>query len=195
MVDLPSTRFVTMEFGLERDDTAMRREDGSEVVIQRRGPRWRTTLEPAATRGASARAWRSFLAQLSTYEETVEVGPPEYDGPSTGYSGPAPQVDGADQLGTSLDCDGVTADEDILEEGDYLEVNGELKILTADATADGTGAVTFEFRPALREPPDDDAAVEINDPVATFRRREPEGVWSLDRVLITRVSLELVETF
>jgi hypothetical protein len=195
MADLPSTRFVTMEFGLERDDTAMRRDDGSEVVIQRRGPRWRATLEPAATRGAAGRAWRSFMAQISTFEETVDIAPPEYDGPSTGYSGPAPQVAGADQLGTSLDCDGVDADADILLEGDYLEVNGELKILTADATADGTGAVTFQFRPALRASPADNATVEIDAPKATFRRREPDGVWSLDRVLINRVSLDLVETF
>lgn len=76
-------------------------------------------------------------------------------------------VAGADQAGATLDIDGLTAGATLLA-GDFIGVNGELKIVVADAAADGTGAMSVTFEPPLRASPADGAVVTLERPTATF---------------------------
>lgn len=189
----PSPGFTVARFALERDDVVQERTSGSQIVVRGRIAAWQLRFSLPPVNGADFRAWRSALAQLSTLENTFTFPPPASEGPSTGYSGPGPLVQGAGQLGTSLTCDGVNASTAILSEGDYLEVEGELKVATADASSDGVGVVTFNFEPALRAAPPDNAPVEIFAPEGTFRLAAPRGGWDVSLALAAGIQLEARE--
>lgn len=104
-------------------------------------------------------------------------------------------VDGAGQLGTELDLDGADASESVFKVGEYFSVNGELKIVTADASSNASGQVTVSFEPALRQSPPDNDSVNISTPTATFRLLDPIGGWSLQPNNIHSFTLQAVETY
>lgn len=75
-------------------------------------------------------------------------------------------VNGADQSGTTLVCDGFPAN-GTFKRGDYLTVAGPNYALelTADTQADGAGNVTFQLAPPIYvgpQQPADDAVVTLN---------------------------------
>jgi hypothetical protein len=74
------------------------------------------------------------------------------------------------QTGASLRSGGWTpATAGILKAGDYLGVNGELKLLTTDAASDAFGNALLTFEPPLRASPPDASALTISQPTAVFR--------------------------
>jgi hypothetical protein len=84
-----------------------------------------------------------------------------------GTASGSPLVKGGSQTGTALIIDGLAAGATLLT-GDYIGVNGELKIVVADATADGSGEMTLTIEPPLRASPADNAAITLVQPTATF---------------------------
>lgn len=104
-------------------------------------------------------------------------------------------VDGAGQLGTSLNLYGADPSEPVFKVGEYFSVNGELKICTANASSNASGEVTVTFEPALRQAPPDNEPVNISKPTATFRLVNPVGGWSLQPNRIHSFTLQAVETY
>lgn len=150
--------------------------------------------------GEARRQWRAALVQLSSLGNTFEMGPPDaIHGISTGYAGPGPVVAGANQLGRSLNVDGLTPGAAILNAGEYFHVVAagvkELKMLTADVVSDGGGAATLSFEPALRNAPADGSAVEIFAPVTGFAISSPEAAWGNLFNEISEFSFEAIEAF
>ena len=193
---LPTTpKFTSATFNLLRADVPIELLSGAEVIMAFRKAVWVYSFALPAMKIADGRIWSSRLTQLSNLSNTFNATPPEYDGPGTGYSGASPLVMGAGQLGRSLACDGVTASTAILLEGDYFSVNGELKKLTANATSDGSGNVTFAFEPALRKSPANNAAVNIATPSAVFRLAAPEASWDVNAMVVFGLSVAAVESF
>lgn len=79
-----------------------------------------------------------------------------------------PRVNGASQTGRSIITDGWTAGSAIYKAGDWIQFDGDDKVymVTADATADGSGNATISIFPSLRRSPNDNASV-ITDPYFT----------------------------
>ncbi len=80
----------------------------------------------------------------------------------------APKVNGAGQTGTSLVIDGASPLY-AWKAGQYFSVittggRRELKMLTEDGAADGSGAGEIHFRPPLRYAPADNADIELASP-------------------------------
>lgn len=191
--------FVRSTFDLVRGDATLEYPTGARQVTAPPKAVWRATWLLPLKRGADLRAWRAALVQLSTQANGFTQRPPGFAGPSTGYSGPAPLVKGAGQLGKTLICDGVTASDPIVKAGDFISVlaagKRELKQATADASSDVGGNVTFGFEPALRNAPADNATVEIFTPLAEFALDEPLSSAALDAVLNGQLAIEASETF
>lgn len=82
-----------------------------------------------------------------------------------------PLVKGAGQTGNALTIDGCTVGTTLLA-GDFIGVNGELKMVVADATANGSGEMTLTLEPPLRSSPADNAPITTNKPTATFMLSE-----------------------
>jgi len=157
-------------------------------------------LPPLFDDDEARRLWRSRLTQLCELGNVFEMSPPDaQSGPSTGYAGPAPVVAGADQLGASLDVDGLTPSAAILREGEYFHIVAggvkELKMLTADVTADGDGEATMQFKPVLRNAPADDSVVEISAPRCTFAMTTPRARWQNAIDGYSEFTLEFEEAF
>jgi hypothetical protein len=143
------------------------------------------------------------MEQLSDRTNVFAYGPPYYSGPSTGYAGAGPLVNGASQLGLSLVCDGVTPSAAILLAGDFLSfdvtspggaTNRQLNKVIANATADGGGNVTFSLMLPIRQAPAENAAVNIFTPTAQFMLAQSRGgPEDIDVLLRSGFTLDAIE--
>jgi hypothetical protein len=197
LITLPIIEAVSVRPRLIRGDVPLERMGGGAVIVAPPYAIWTLSI-PLATQTLSgnARAWFAALAQLSKLSNTCKIMPPGYPGTGTGYTGANGLVNGAGQLGLALNADGYTASTALALAGDFLEVNGEFKVLTADAISNGASQVTFNFEPALRQAPADNAAIEIKTPKLTLRLAQPIAEWEYRRTSLRHdITLELVESF
>lgn len=195
IISIPSIRASKLDMRLERSDIPIELMDGSEVIAVQQKAIWKLSYPLVVLSEADSREWFGALVQLAKLENQLQLTPVDYDGPATGYSGSNPVVNGADQTGTSLICDGVTISTDIVKAGDVGTVNGEFKMFTADASSDGSGNVTLSFEPQLRSAPSDGATFEIQTPLITMRWNNPEIMWSAVPPKLYSIVLELRESF
>lgn len=192
----PSLKFKRMTFGLERSDAALERFDGSTQITSYIKNLWRARIVLPMLTEAELRDWSAALSQLSSFANSCELTPPDYETPA--YGGNVPRVNGASQTGRSLVCDNVTASTLILRKGDWFDVatgtsDLELKKMTSDATSDGSGNVTLNFEPALRHSPADNVDTRIVNPRARFRLAEPNIDWETDKLRYGNVEFDLRE--
>lgn len=76
---------------------------------------------------------------------------------------------GASQTGTGLHLKGIPASSSgLLLPGDWIEINGELKQVTAALNSDASGIGYLQFEPALVRSPSDNDPVAITDPMGKF---------------------------
>lgn len=111
-----------------------------------------------------------------------------------GTQGGAPLVKGAGQSGTTLIIDGCTVGATLLA-GDYLEVNGELKMVVASATANGSGEMTLTIEPPLRASPADNADVTLIQPKAIFMLTGDEAKWSTQPGKFSSFPIDCIEAW
>ena len=201
IVTLPSSpiKWRDAEMRLLRADGVQEFVSGATQITAFPKAIWAMTLSLPPLDPAELAAWRAALAQLSSLGNTFLAGPPGYNGPSTGYSGPAPSVAGAGQLGRSLSLQGMTANASVLAAGDFFHViaNGvrELKVTTTPLVANGSGAGVVSFEPALRNAPNNLAAVQIAAPQAEFRLASPEFRYGMGVNKFAAIRLEAAEAF
>lgn len=105
--------------------------------------------------------WAFALAQRGQAETFSWVVP--QCAPRGDWAG-SPVVDGAAEAGYALSVRGLTAGATALA-GDFLQVAGHSKVyvVTADATADGSGLAELAIYPALMATPADGAAITVRD--------------------------------
>ncbi len=196
LIALPTVGAAAVTPRLIRGDVPLEKMGGGVVIVAPPYAVWTLSIQLGTLKLTDARIWFSRLAQLSKLGNTCKLMPPGYPGPGTGYAGANPLVNGAGQLGLALNADGVTAGAAIALEGAFMDVNGEFKVLTADATANGLGQVTFNFEPALRAAPADNATIEILAPQLTLRLARPIAEWEYRKTsLLHDITLELIESF
>lgn len=165
--DLPP---VSEEWALQAPTQAFRSPfTGSVQVRELAGARWMVTLAFNQDDPDVLAPLQALLVRLRGQAGTFALHShhrPVPRGVATG----TPLVDGASQTGASLDTKGWTAGQSgILLAGDYIGVNGELKMVVADADADGAGLATLLIEPPLRASPADEAVITTVRPTATFR--------------------------
>jgi hypothetical protein len=97
-------------------------------------------------------------------------------------------------VGSSLIIDGVTVGTTLLR-GDMFGVNSELKMITADVTANGSGEMTLAFSPPLRSSPANDAPITISSPTAKFMLTADEVPWDDSPGLMTDINISCIEDF
>ena len=103
-------------------------------------------------------------------------------------------VDGAGQLGKSLNVNGADPNEVLFKVGEYFSIGGELKVVTEECTTDSNGKATVEFEPPLRSMPENGAALSMSAPVANFRLSSP-AAWSLQPNRLHSFDIEAIESY
>jgi hypothetical protein len=135
-------------------------------TVEMPGARWRVSFTLQNLQEADTALLQAFMAQLRGRAGRFALHNFARPVPRGTASG-TPLVKGASQTGTSLNIDSLAIGATLLA-GDYIGINGELKIVVADATANGAGEMTVTFEPPLRSSPADNAAVTLASPTATF---------------------------
>jgi hypothetical protein len=169
--------------------------NGAEVIIAPNIAFWSVRVPFKVLAESDAKGWTAALVQLSKLSNTFYFPIPDYDGPRNGYAGADPLVNGASQLGTTLIADGVTPSTTILLPGDYMEVNGEFKMVTNTVTSNGSGEVSINFEPALRSSPSNNATIDIQSPVITMRLAQSLVQFDVEILSLYNMALEAVETY
>lgn len=143
--------------------------NGEVETQERPGARWMAELEfDRAWRRFEIAAFEAFLVQLRGSAGRFTMHNFARETPQ-GIATGAPLVVGAAATGTSLPTDGWTANEPgILLTGDYIGVNGELKMVVSDADSDALGAATLTIEPPLRSSPPDNAVITVTKPTTLF---------------------------
>ncbi|WP_020476266.1 hypothetical protein [Zavarzinella formosa] len=198
-ISMPSNGFRSSRFGLETD-TAVFRPPQSKGSAQRAifGPAcWMLTVTLPKMNRAAAADWQAFFLLLEGQANTFYGYDP--DGRTgRGVLTGSPLVKGTNQNGSTLVIDGCSANvTGWIKTGDYFSVNGELKMVTADASTNGSGEVTVSFKPALRSSPADNAPVTVINPTCLMvLTDDSQAMWETDaNGIYNEITFSAVEVF
>lgn len=156
-------------------------------TVELPGARWSMSLRMAdLERAGEASALESFLARLRG--QAVRAVMPVFgrSAPRGTWAG-APAVNNnvgspsLSQTGTSLEVSGFSSGA-TFKEGDYFNIgaSGELKMVTADGSANGSGLATISFQPAIRTAPAHGTLLVFNSPkVPLMILTDPHPRWRL----------------
>jgi hypothetical protein len=194
LITIPTIPAQGVQFQLIRGDTPLEFFGGGEVIVQSTKAVWALNFPLKPQDISTARDWWAALVQLSKLTNTFEVYPPGWQ-QGAGYGGSNPLVQGGSQLGTSLIVDGASNNTTIGLAGDGFDVNGEFKVLTSNATTNGTGVVTLQFEPALRQSPANNAPVNIKTPTCIMRLASPVASISGRPPALFTTTVNAIETY
>ncbi len=185
---------VTVTWGVKANTQIMVSPlNGTVQTLELPGARWTVQMAFPTMSDALAAEMQAYVMKLrgqanraALYNHARQI--------PRGTAGGTPLVNGGSQTGASLITDGWSAGATLLQ-GDFFSVNGELKMATADCTADGSGNMTITFEPPLRASPADNAALTTTKPTALFILQEPETRWTTRPGKFTDIDLAFVEAF
>ena len=170
--------------------------NGTVQTLELPGSRWAATLRFDNLNQADTRTMVAFLAKLRGRAGRFYLYDHSLAAPR-GIATGTPLVKGASQTGASLITDGWTISQTgILKAGDYIGVNGELKIVTADVNSDGIGDATLSIEPPLRSSPADNAAITVTRPTCTMMLADDDQTkWSTQPGFWSGMVISCVEVF
>ena len=169
---------------------------GAVQTLERQGAMWAGEYRlPPMLRGQAA-PWVAFMVALRGRVGTFKGFDPDARTPRGQGTG-TPLVKGAGQTGNGLATDGWTPSvTGILKAGDYVSLalpTQRLYQVVEDANSDGSGNATLAIEPALRESPNDNAALTVTNPFTLFRLVSDEAAWEADRLGVFGVSFQAIE--
>ena len=194
---IPTTvGFSSVEFGLENNNQVFESPLSNSIqVSELTGARWYATFNLPPMKKDNALEYIGFLQRLQGRVHSFFGYDANHRSPSGTIAGSTLLVNGADQTGTSLILDGGANSTLVLKAGDFFSVNNELKMVTANATTDGSGDVTVNFVPSLRSSPSNDASITTVNPVCTMKLTGDSTTYSINTSSIYGISFSGVEVF
>ena len=194
---IPTTvGFSSVEFGLENNNQVFESPLSNSIqVSELTGARWYATFNLPPMKKDNALEYIGFLQRLQGRVHSFFGYDANHRSPSGTIAGSTLLVDGANQTGTSLTLDGGANSTLVLKAGDFFSVNNELKMITANATTDGSGNVTVNFVPSLRSSPGDDAVITTTNPVCTMKLTGDSTTYSINTSSIYGISFSGAEVF
>jgi hypothetical protein len=190
--------FINSQFGFISNDGAFVSSfSGTIQTVEFAGSFWAGsyTIRPMKSNETLARQWQSFFARLGGRNgRFYAYDPDRTKWVITGASIGTPLVNGANQTGTELIVDGLTANITI-HAGNYLEVNDEYKMITQDVVVDGSGNTTLPIFPPLRASPPDNEPIVITNPKGIFMLDSTNIQWQGDMQKVLSISFNFREAF
>lgn len=132
------------------------------------GQRWRATFTLPKMNKAQAAEWIAFFMKCKGRANTFTAYDPDWKTNLGAWSG-TPLVKGSGQTGNSIIIDGCPANvTNWGKTGDYFNLEGRLRRLTANANTNGSGETTLYFEPPIYTAPADNAALTCNPATCTM---------------------------
>ena len=169
---------------------------GDTQTVAYPGARWVATFTLVPKKRDDMAEITAFLANLQGVAGRFYGYDPNATTPR-GIATGTPLVNGASQTGKTLVTDGwTTSQTGILKAGDYFQVNGELKMVTADCNSDGSGNATISFTPALRDSPANNATITVTNPKCIMRLdSDDQSTWDVSESGFYDISFSATEAF
>ena len=166
-------------------------------VFAQPGKKWEADVSLPPMLRDDAEIWLGFLLSLKGRAGTFTMGDP-LGATAQGTLGGTPLVSGASQTGGSLNIDGATHSvTNWLKAGDYVQLgsasSATLHKVLANASSDGTGAVTLDLWPDIRTAPADNSTVTTSNCVGVWRLNSGITDWSVDSAVVYGISFSAVE--
>ena len=167
--------------------------NGASQTVRFPGTRWVCSLTFNNLSDEKSRRIDSLVAELDGEYGRVKIRDWGRSGRTPAGS---PLVDGANQTGTELHSKGWTAGMVVLRQGDYITVNDELKMVTADVSSASNGTALIPFAPMLRSSPPANAVMEVANPYGIFKLKDnQQGAGNRVPGVFTSYTLEFEEAF
>ncbi len=162
--------------------------------VARTGDHWGCEMQLPPLTKAQAATWAGFLASLSGQRQAAYVGPPFSN--DLGAVG-TPLVNGVGVVGTTLPIDGLPAGK-VIPAGAWLCYDTStfrmLHVTTAEATANGGGAVSLPVMPAVRKSPADNAPVNFTSPTCEMVLEDADAtILTLTNSIVYGASISFIE--
>jgi hypothetical protein len=138
--------------------------------------------------------WKAFLAELEGSYGKFYAYDPDRPTPLGQASGTL-RVNGSNQTGDTLICDGAANNITVFKAGDYVQVANEYKMITEDSLSDGSGNFTIRFKPFLREIPLDNAEIIYTNPKLIASLESDSINWDSDNRKIISLQFSFREAF
>ena len=169
----------------------------AQQAVAHSGQRWEVDVTLPAMNRADAEQWVAFLISLRGQLGTFTLGDPVGASPR-GSAGGTPLVNGASQIGGTLNIDGCTASQTgWLKAGDYIQLgtagSATLHKVLADVDSNGSGQVAVDIWPYIRTAPSDNATVVVTNTVGRFRLASNEQNWSIRETALYGITFGGVE--
>ena len=161
------------------------------------GARWLFAATWQNLNQLDARAFKVWLAILRGAAGRFYAGDLSHKSPS-GHAVGSGTVSGAAQTGISIitHWTGVSNQTGWLLPGDYVEIGGELKIVTASIPITSGNLATIVFEPPLRTSPADASAIVIVNPMAVFRLNDDkQDIANIDPDRHPTITIAATEVF
>lgn len=184
----------SLSWGLVSNSKSFRSPfNGSTQVARYPGSRWSCTVTANNLTDEQARRLEAMIAMLDGEYGRVRLS--DYGRVGRLPAG-VPVVDGADQTGSALSSRGWTPGTTVLQVGDYLTVNDELKMVTADVKSSASGTAIIPIAPILRSSPPNGTAIEVRQPYGIFKLKSGDQTVG-ERIpgVFTSFSIEFEEAF
>lgn len=168
-----------------------------QVLIIPGPPRWSAQVEIPPRNQVEGSLWRAFFASLKGRVHQFPIKAEAFQ--QTAIANPL--VNGAGQVGSSLNIDGLTntAGTKFLLPGAFATVSlpsgGKQLLMLTNVTNTTAGASTISFEPQLRESPADNALLEVQNPYALVSLTKDYFEFSRDLMLNHKLPLDVVETW
>ena len=174
---------------------------GEQQVHAHSGQFWEADITVAPSERGDAAAIHAWLLSLNGREKTLLFGDPAgatARGSASTTPG-TPVVNGADQTGASLICNGgPIGATNYLRVGDYIQLGSgstaTLHQVLEDVSTDGSGNFTLNLWPNIRSAPANGATVTVDNAVGKFRLDSNVNSWSESTVLYG-ISFKIKEAF
>lgn len=150
-------------------------ETGATQAVTRVGSKWGWSIEMPAMRPDAQQRMEAWVQRLSGYEHRAQVHDWKRPRPRGTCNLSGVTVSGAiAQFATTGTLSGCGAGKTLLA-GDWLQFGsgGQLVMVAADATADGSGSMSIEFRWAARAAISNGTAVVLDKPTALYVLADP----------------------
>ena len=167
--------------------------NGASQTVRYPGTRWVCSLTLTNLTDEKSRRVDALIASLDGEYGRVKIR--DWGRPGRTPAG-TPTVSDANQTGTELHSKGWTAGVIVLRAQDYITVNDELKMVTADVTSAADMTAIIPIAPMLRISPPANALIEVANPYGIFKLKDnQQGAGSRIPGGFTSYTLEFEEAF
>lgn len=194
------------EWGLQANTQNARSElNGTVQTLALPGDIWTGTLTFTNKVGAQANMLRAFLASLRGQAGRFTITPPGYNGPDASITAlwASGGIITTSAICLTADSTLITADSTIsidmtytywLAPGDYFEVLGELKMVTASVLDFDAGTCAISFVPPLRQDVPYGTSIITDKPTCIAMLKDPnQARWQMQPGILYAMSIAIEE--